>query len=38
MSSADIALFLGELVASWSVGFTGGYLITKVTDALNKVV
>lgn len=38
MSSADIALYLGKLLAAWSLGFCGGYLMTKVMDALNKIV
>lgn len=38
MSTADIAAFLGYLVAAWSAGFTGGYLLTKFRDAVNATV
>lgn len=38
MSTADIGLYLGKLLAAWSLGFTGGYLLTKFSDALNKIV
>jgi len=28
MSASDIALLVGQLVASWSVGFAAGYSLT----------
>lgn len=38
MTAVDIALYIGFLVSAWSLGFTGGYLITKFRDAFNFVV
>ena len=38
MSSGDIALFLGQLVSAWSLGWTGGYLLTKFRDAMNATI
>jgi hypothetical protein len=37
MSSADIALFLGQLVSAWASGFAGGYVLTKFRDAMNQL-
>jgi len=38
MTTGDIALYVGLLVSSWAIGFTGGYLLTKFKDALNSIV
>ena len=38
MTDLDIALYVGKLVSSWAMGFTGGYLITKFRDAVNMIV
>lgn len=38
MIAADIVLFLAQLVAAWSLGFTGGYVLTKFRDAMNLTV
>lgn len=38
MTSTDIALFVGEIITSWTFGFTGGYLITKFRDAINATI
>lgn len=38
MTSADILLYVGQLVAAWSLGFCGGYLLTKFRHAVNQVV
>lgn len=38
MSVGDVALVLGQLAAAWSVGFTGGYLLTKFRDGLNATI
>ena len=38
MTAQDIALYVGQLVAAWSLGFTGGYLLTKFRHAVNQVV
>lgn len=37
MSASEIATLLGLLVAAWSLGFAGGYTITKYRDALNQI-
>lgn len=34
MSGTDIALFLGQLVSAWALGFGGGYTMTKFMDAM----
>lgn len=38
MSEVDIALFVGQMVAAWSTGFCGGYLLTKFKHAVNQTV
>jgi len=38
MSIADIAELLGYLLSAWSVGFSGGYVLTKFKHAMNQVV
>jgi hypothetical protein len=35
MSAGDIAEYIGMLMGAWSLGFTGGYLLTKFRDAMN---
>jgi hypothetical protein len=37
MSAADVALFVGKLVACWSLGFTGGFLLTAFKNAISHV-
>lgn len=38
MTATDIALYLGYFVSAWSLGFTGGYLLTTFRDALKQAV
>lgn len=33
MSAGDLVLFLGFLVSAWSLGFAGGYTMTKFREA-----
>lgn len=35
MSSADLALLLGKLLAAWALGFSAGFTITRFKEALN---
>lgn len=37
MSAGDIAVLLGYLVSAWSVGFCGGFLLTRFKDAVSDV-
>ncbi len=38
MSATDMALFVGQLISAWSVGFGGGYIFTKFRDAMNSTI
>lgn len=38
MSSVVLLEIGAALIVVWSIGFTGGYLITKFKDALNVVI
>jgi len=38
MTGEDIAMLLGQLVAAWSLGFAGGYLLTKFREAVNLTI
>jgi len=35
MTHAEVVTYLGYLVSAWTMGFTGGYYITKFRDAAN---
>lgn len=35
MTTADVALFCGQLVSAWSVGFAAGFVITRFKEALS---
>lgn len=37
MNNADLILLLGYLVSAWSVGFTGGFLLTKWKEAMSHI-
>jgi hypothetical protein len=37
MTAADILLLAGQLVSAWSIGFTGGFLLTKFREAMSHV-
>lgn len=38
MTAQDIALYVWQLVAVWSLGFCGGYAMTKFLHAVNQAV
>jgi len=38
MTTQDIVELSGWLIAAWSLGFTGGYLLTKFKHAVNMTV
>jgi len=38
MTIQDMTELAGWLVASWTLGFTGGYLMTKFKHAINQAV
>lgn len=38
MTAADIALYVGQLAAAWTLGFSAGYLMTKFKHAVNQSV
>lgn len=38
MTSGDIALFAGQLVSAWCIGFAAGYVLTKFRDAMNSTI
>lgn len=38
MTAQDILELLGYLVSAWSVGFAGGYTLTKFKHAMNQMV
>lgn len=35
MTETDIGLLIGKLVASWSLGFAAGFILTRFREALN---
>ena len=35
LTSSDILIFFGGLISAWSLGFTGGYLITTFKRAID---
>lgn len=35
MTVGDIGELVGYLVSAWSVGFAGGYILTKYREAMN---
>ena len=37
MSATDIALLFGYMASAWSLGFCGGFLLTRFKDALGAV-
>lgn len=37
MNTSDVALYVGQLLTAWVLGFTGGYTITKWRDAMRAV-
>ena len=38
MTTIEIAELVGYLAAAWSIGFSGGYTMTKFKHAVNSVV
>lgn len=38
MTSADLALYVGQIVAAWCLGFAGSYTITKWRDAMRSTL
>lgn len=38
MTSTDIAALLGLILVAWTLGFTGGTLLTKYKDAINDII
>lgn len=37
MTTADIALLVGQLVSCWCAGFAAGFTITRFREAMNQV-
>ena len=38
MTAPDLLELCGYLVAAWSIGFCGGYLLTKFKHGINQIV